>query len=130
MRTPTAAIPASVRTVIPSADRQKATVKVRIAFDALDPRILPDMGVKVAFLAEAPAQGAPVRARVAVPVAAVVEREGARHVFVVRDGRVERRAVSATGTRGEQTEIEAGVSEGETVVVRPPPELKDGDRVT
>ncbi|HET9298801.1 MAG TPA: efflux RND transporter periplasmic adaptor subunit [Candidatus Polarisedimenticolaceae bacterium] len=122
-------IPASVRTVIPSADRQKATVKVRISFDALDPKILPDMGVKVAFLGETPPAGAPARARVAVPTAAIREREGARHVFVVRDGRVERRAVTAAGTKGEETEIEAGLSEGETVVVRPPDGLKDGDRV-
>jgi RND family efflux transporter MFP subunit len=122
-------IPASVRTVIPSADRQKATVKVRISFDALDPKILPDMGVKVAFLGEAPAAGAPARPRVAVPAAAVRERDGARLVFVVRDGRVERRAVTTAGTKGEETEIEAGLSEGETVVVRPPDGLKDGDRV-
>ena len=123
------AIPASVRTVIPSADRQKATVKVRIAFDALDPKMLPDMGVKVAFLGEAPAAGAPARQRVAVPSAAVRERDGARHVFVVRDGKVERRAVTVAGTKGEETEIEAGLTEGETVVVGPPEGLKDGDRV-
>ena len=47
-------IPAHVITTIPSADRQKATVKVRIAFEGLDPKILPDMGVKVAFLRDAP----------------------------------------------------------------------------
>ena len=50
-------IPSHVITTIPSADRQKATVKVRIGFDALDPRILPDMGVKVSFLRDAPAAG-------------------------------------------------------------------------
>src|SRR6185436_652518 len=66
-------IPAHVITTIPTADRAKATVKVRIAFDALDPKILPDMGVKVAFLGEAPAAGAPARPRVAVPAAAVRE---------------------------------------------------------
>ncbi len=123
------AIPASVRTVIPSADRQKATVKVRIAFDALDPKMLPDMGVKVAFLGEAPSAGALARQRVAVPSAAVRERDGARHVFVVRDGKAERRAVTVAGTKGEETEIEAGLTEGETVVVGPPEGLKDGDRV-
>ena len=63
------------------------------------------------------------------PAAAVVEREGARHVFVVREGRAERRAVAVARTAGEEAEIEAGVSEGERVVVRPPAELKDGDRV-
>jgi hypothetical protein len=102
---------------------------VRISFDALDPKILPDMGVKVAFLSDAPAAGAPVRARVAVPAAAVVERDGARHVFVVREGTAERRAVSVARTAGEEAEIDAGVAEGEKVVVRPPAELTDGDRV-
>jgi len=121
-------IPASVRTVIPSADRQKATVKVRIAFDALDPRILPDMGIKVAFLS-APAGGGAVRQRVTIPRAAVVEAGEARHVFVVRGERVERRAITTAGSEGEEIEVEAGVSPGESVVVHPPPGLQDGDRV-
>ena len=122
-------IPASVRTVIPSADRQKATVKVRVAFDALDPRILPDMGIKVAFLANTPAAGERLPARAVVSKTAVVDRDGGKYVFVVRDGRVERRAVTAGPESGEDVEIQAGVTEGETVVVRPPEGLRDGDRV-
>jgi multidrug efflux pump subunit AcrA (membrane-fusion protein) len=123
-------IPSAVRTVIPSADRQKATVKVRISFDALDPRILPDMGVKVAFLADAPAAGRPAPPRAVVPRAAVIERDGTSFVLVVRDGRVERRAVTAAPGEGEEVEITAGLSEGETVVVRPPADLEEGERVT
>ena len=92
-------IPAHVITTIPSADRQKATVKVRIGFDQLDPRILPDMGVKVSFLNERPARTARRREpRMLVPKAAVRTVDGQTVVFVMRDDRVERRAVSV-GTR-------------------------------
>ena len=87
-------IPAHVITTIPSADRQKATVKVRIGFDALDPRILPDMGVKVSFLRDEPAAGQARRRRaVIVPKAAIRSVDGKAIVFVVNDDRVERRAV-------------------------------------
>src|SRR5260221_10859050 len=88
-------IRAHVITTIPSADRQKATVKVRIGFDALDPRILPDMGVKVSFLRDAPPAGQAAAApRVTVPKAAIRTADGKSIVFVLRDDRVERRAVS------------------------------------
>jgi RND family efflux transporter MFP subunit len=120
-------IPANVRTVIPTADRQKATVKVRIRFDALDPRILPDMGVKVAFLAE---QQADARRTVAIaPSAAVREEGGVKTVFVVNGPAVERRAVSVGAARGNELEILSGLTGGEKVVVGGPAELKDGQRV-
>jgi RND family efflux transporter MFP subunit len=125
-------IPAQVITTVPSADRQKATVKVRIAFDQLDPRILPDMGVKVSFLADrAPAaETAATRARLLVPKAAVRSAEGREVVFVVHDGRVERRAVKAGTAEGDQVEIVSGLTAGEQVVVQGPPTIKDGDKVT
>jgi RND family efflux transporter MFP subunit len=121
-------IPCRVRTVIPTADRQKATVKVRISFEALDPRILPDMGVKVAFMGDErrPEQG-PVRAL--VPREAVREAGGARVVFVYHEGTLERRAVSVGSPRGSELEITAGVSAGEQVVVRGPEGLHEGQRV-
>ncbi len=123
-------IPSKVRTVIPTADRQKATVKVRISFDRLDPKILPDMGVKVAFLADQPAGGAPAAApRALVPRAAVRDEAGRKVVYVVRDGRLERRAVSLGGDRGGDVEIMAGVGEGDTVLVKGPEGLGEGDRV-
>ncbi len=118
-------IPAKVRTVIPTADRQKATVKVRISFDSLDPKILPDMGVKVAFLGEAPAPGA-AAARATVPKAAVRDEGGKPVVYVVHEGKIERRAVTLGVSRGEEIEVMAGVSEGEQVVVKAPEGLKDG----
>jgi RND family efflux transporter MFP subunit len=123
-------IPAHVITTIPSADRQKATVKVRIGFEKLDPRILPDMGVKVAFLADAPAPGqAPPAPRVTVPKTAVRSADGRSVVFVLNEDRVERRAVSVGLENGDQVELVSGVRAGERVVVDAPPTLKDGDRV-
>jgi RND family efflux transporter MFP subunit len=122
-------IPAKVRTVIPSADRQKATVKVRVAFDRLDPRILPDMGVKVTFLGDEPSTQGIGPAGVLVPRAAVREEGGSAVVFVYRDGQVERRAVRLGQARGNDQEIIAGLSGGEQVVVKGLDGLRDGQRV-
>lgn len=124
-------IPGHVITTIPSADRQKATVKVRIGFDGLDPRILPDMGVKVSFLREAPSasQAASAAPRVIVPKPAIRTVDGKTIVFVVKDDRVERRAVSVGLETGDQVEVISGVNAGERVVVEGPQTLKDGDRV-
>jgi len=121
-------IPCSVRTVIPTADRQKATVKVRISFNGLDPRILPDMGVKVAFLGDESRSDQP-RVGALVPREAVREVDGKQVVFAYRDGALERRAVSVGSARGSDVEITAGVSAGEQVVVGGPEGLHDGQRV-
>jgi RND family efflux transporter MFP subunit len=123
-------IPAHVIATIPAADRQKATVRVRIGFEQLEPRILPDMGVKVSFLNERPASdAAAARARLIVPTSAVRSADGRSFVFVMRDDRVERRAVSVGVATGDQTEVMSGVSAGERVVVEGPQTLKDGDKV-
>ena len=126
-------IPASVITTIPAADRQRATVLVRIAFDELgDPRILPDMGVNVAFLEAGPPPEAPVAdaaPRLWVPSAALRSDSGAQVVFVARGDMVERRAVTTGLEDGGDVEVLAGVSAGERVVVEGPPALADGDRV-
>ena len=123
-------IPAHVITTIPSADRQKATVKVRIGFDELDPRILPDMGVKVAFLREAETPARPTAApAVLVPKAAVRTVDGRTIVFVVHDDRVERRAISLGSETDGQLEAMSGIAAGERVVLDAPPTLKDGDKV-
>jgi RND family efflux transporter MFP subunit len=121
-------IPAKVRTVIPTADRQKATVKVRVAFDGLDPRILPDMGVKVTFLGEEATPPADGGARVLVPRAALRVEGGSPAVFVYHGGRVERRAVGLGQTRGDEQEVIAGVYHGEQVVTTGLGELRDGQR--
>ncbi len=120
-------IPSHVRTVIPTADRQKATVKVRISFDKLDPRILPDMGVKVTFLGEETG-AAKAAARVLAPHDAVRQENGQPVVFLYRDGKVERRAVRVGATQGNDVEIIAGVADGDRLVVGSEP-LKDGQRV-
>jgi RND family efflux transporter MFP subunit len=121
-------IPAQVRTVIPTADRQKATVKVRVAFDRLDPRILPDMGVKVTFLGDEVSHPADAGSRVRVPRQALRMEGGSPAVFVYHDGRVERRAVRLGQARGDEQEVIAGVSEGEQVVITPLEKLRDGQR--
>jgi len=120
-------IPSHVRTVIPTADRQKATVKVRISFDKLDPRILPDMGVKVTFLGEETG-AAKAAARVLAPHDVVRQENGQPVVFLYRDGKVERRAVRVGATQGNDVEIIAGVADGDRLVVGSEP-LKDGQRV-
>jgi RND family efflux transporter MFP subunit len=120
-------IPAKVITLVPTADRQKATVLVRIAFDALDPRILPDMGVKVTFLREAgPDASTAARPVVLVPKGAVRTVDGASHVFVVRQDSVERRAIQTAGADGDRLEVTAGLSAGERVVMSPPDDLAEG----
>ena len=121
-------IPSKVRTVIPTADRQKATVKVRIAFDALDPRILPDMGVKVSFLNES--SDSTAAGIVLVRRDAIREGDQQSYAFVVADGRVDRRAVRTGRDRGADIEVIAGLRAGERVVSPVPAKLRDGDRVS
>jgi len=124
-------IPAQVITTVPTADRQKATVLVRIGFRELDPRILPDMGVKVTFLRDASETDAPAAQPVSLVPRSAVKTDGdTTIVFVVRpDNTVERRAVRTGGTDGDRQEVVAGVRAGERVVVTPPPALVDGAKV-
>ncbi len=123
-------IPAHVITTIPAADRQKATVTVRIAFDQLDPRILPDMGIKVAFLGDAAAAGASVARGVRVARAAIRGSLGQEFVLVVKaDGRLERRALKLGPGEDDPAEVMAGVSPGERVVTAGPATLAEGVEV-
>jgi RND family efflux transporter MFP subunit len=129
--------PAKVRTVIPTADRQKATVKVRITIIDLEKYsfILPDMGVKVAFLeneqpaAKDKAKDKGPQAVALIPKGAVRSDSNASFVFLVRDGKVERRAVSLGMDRGTDVAILAGVSPGDSLVVKGPESLHDGEKV-
>jgi RND family efflux transporter MFP subunit len=123
-------IPSKVRTIIPSADRQKATVKVRISFLKLDPRILPDMGVKVTFLGEErKKQTGAAAAAILIPQTAVVDDNGKTVVFLVRNDKAERRAVTVGNSRGSDREVIAGVSIGDTLITKPPANLRDGQSV-
>jgi len=132
-------IPAKVRTVIPTADRQKATVKVRITIIDLEKYnfILPDMGVKVGFLEnEKPAakdkskdkEKSP-QAVAFIPKSAVRSDSNASFVFLVRDGKVERRAVNLGMDRGTDVAVLAGVLPGDALVVKGPESLHDGEKV-
>jgi RND family efflux transporter MFP subunit len=122
-------IPCRVRTIIPTADRQKATVEVRIAFDKLDPRILPDMGVKVTFLGEQDKAAKSGPAAVMAPQNAVRDDNGQKIVFLVNGDRVERHGVKVGASNGGQTQILAGLAPGDTVVVGGPADLRDGEAV-
>jgi len=123
-------IPATVRTIIPTADRQKATVKVRLTFDELDPRILPDMGVKVAFreIVDKEQSSSPP-AQSLVPQRAVRNDGGQPVVFVIEDEFVDRRTVRVGRSIGTDVEIMAGVIPGERVVVSDLEGLSDGQKV-
>lgn len=123
-------IPCKVVAIIPTADRQKSTVKVRVGFDQLDPRVLPQMAVKVAFRESgSPPPATTARRGVVIPKNAVREHGGRDVVFIVQHGRVERRAITVAGAQDDAATVTAGVSPGEKVVVDAPAELGDGAAV-
>jgi len=122
------AIPAEVIAIIPTADRNKATVKVRIALKIKDPRIVPEMGVRVAFLDDKPATNeTPVG--VQVPMSAILKQEGTPTVFVLVNGLVHKRIVKLGQVAGASQQILEGLKVGERVVLEPPPTLKEGEKV-
>ena len=125
-------IPSHVIAIIPTADRSKATVKVRIGLDLKDDRIVPDMGVRVSFLEErkpAEQDSRPPRG-VLVPTAAL-RREGDKDtLFVLKDGKAQRRTVTLGASFGNSRQVESGVSPGEAVIVDAPAELKDDAAVS
>jgi len=120
-------IPARVIAIIPTADRQRATVAVRIGFQKLDPRILPDMGVKVAF--QQSGATASASASIVIPEKAVRNDNGRDIVLVVANGSIERRAISVKGQFGSDVHVAAGLKQGEKVVIEGPPDLREGDMV-
>jgi len=119
-----------VRQIVPTANRQKATVVVKVAFDTLDRFVLPEMGAKVTFQESAPAEeNAPPPMQVFVPKGAITERDGRGAVLVVEDGRV-RTAVVETGiAENNEVEIRSGLRGGESIVLSPDAKLVDGARV-
>jgi RND family efflux transporter MFP subunit len=123
---------AVLRQVIPTADRTKATVQVKVTILDEDKDLKPEMSARVQFLEPQPRAGAAAPAGpppVLVPKEAVATRHGKTVVFEVRDGAVRQRAVETAGERGEQLVVRQGLSGGEVLVARPPETLKDGDRV-
>jgi RND family efflux transporter MFP subunit len=125
-------IPSHVINIVPTADRQKATVRVRIGFDTLEPRILPDMGVKVSFLEDRPVEGtqtAAVRPSVRIPAAAVIRDGDTTFVWRVQDGEIERVAVRTGAERDGQVEVLSGINPGDIVVAAPVEGLSEGVKV-
>ncbi len=127
-------IPAKVITTVPAADRQKATVKVRLGFDQLDPRILPDMGVKVSFLSDeketaAASAASETKPKVLIPKAAVRGGDDQPYVIIVQGETVERRAIKTAPATGEDVAVVSGLSGGEQVVIEGPEQLADGNKV-
>jgi len=125
-------IPAEVIAIIPAADRGKATVKVRIALKQKDPRIVPDMGVRVSFLEAAKPESANQPQGVRVPAAAIVERDGRDVAFALDDAgsRVEQRVLKTGMAMGDDRQVLSGLVAGDAVVLDPPEKLEDGARVT
>jgi len=117
-----------VRQVVPTADRQKATVLVKVSILDRDPRILPEMGAKVVFEARRAKEQAAPR-RVFVPQTALSQVDGASVVWVVNDGVVRRVSVDVGPARGDRIEVRQGLLGGESLVLSAPAGLKDGDKV-
>jgi len=123
-------IPGHVITTVPKADRQKATVLVRIGFAQLDPRILPDMGVKVTFMKQASSEDASgARPVMLVPKTAIRTENGQSYAFVVVGGVLDRRGVRTGGADADRLEVIAGLAAGERVVLSPPATLAAGMNV-
>ncbi|HEY5997841.1 MAG TPA: efflux RND transporter periplasmic adaptor subunit [bacterium] len=126
---PDARFPGVVHMIVPTADRAKGTVLAKVRLTALDPRILPEMSAKVAFL-ERPVAGGETAPRVAVSPKAVAQRGGGSVVFVVRDGRAAAVTVTPGPKLGDMVEIRSGLAGGERAILDPPARLRDGDKVT
>ena len=124
-------IPAHVIAIVPSADRGKATVKVRVALEQKDARIVPDMGVRVSFLQAKAAPAAEATKGVLVPAQAIADRGGRSVVFVVEGAKAVQRAVQpAAKDVGAMKLVPEGLKAGDRVVVSPPPALQDGASVS
>lgn len=117
-------IPGHVIAIIPTADRQRATVEVRVGFDELDPRILPDMGVKVAFQDDRPVEER--RAGVLVPNNALTIDGDRAIVWIVNDERAERRAVLTGNQQDDEVLVTSGLKGDERLIINAPASLSDG----
>jgi len=125
-------IPAHVIAIVPTADRGKATVKVRVAMEQKDSRVVPDIGVRVSFLGQKPANAGtqqPLKG-VLVPAQAIAQRDGGTVVFVVVEGRAVQRPVTpAAQDVGTMKLVPQGVNAGDQLVLAPPATLRDGASV-
>jgi RND family efflux transporter MFP subunit len=120
-------IPGEVIAIIPTADRSKATVKVRVALNSKDTRIVPDMGVRVSFL-EAQDNSKPLTGYW-IPNSAIVKDGEQQFVYTVVDGKAERAAITAADSNDSETRVDKGLGKGDSVIVSPGKDLKDGAKV-
>jgi len=125
-------IPSHVIAIIPTADRSKATVKVRIGFDVKDARIVPDMGVRVSFEEKArPGETAQRRPRGVLIPAGALRKDGSEDVvYVLKDRHAQRRAVTLGAPSGDSRQVLGGLSTGESVIIDAPAGIKDGAAVS
>jgi multidrug efflux pump subunit AcrA (membrane-fusion protein) len=114
--------------IVPTADRTKATIMVKVRFVDKDPRILPEMRAKVSFLSR-PVKQEEEKPRTVVNPAAVVTNDGKSRVFVVQEGKVKVMPVTLGPPLGDMVEVLNGVKSGDRVVVKPSKRLKDGSRI-
>jgi RND family efflux transporter MFP subunit len=117
-----------IHMIVPTADRTKATVMVKVKFLTIDPRILPEMSAKVAFLARE-VSGDEQQPRLAVSQKALKVRNGTATVFLVKGTRVDEVKVTTGPQLGDMVEINDGLKAGEKVVINPPSQLRDGSRI-
>jgi RND family efflux transporter MFP subunit len=125
---PNERFPGQVHMIVPTADRSKATVLAKIRFDSLDPRVLPEMSAKVAFLSR-PLKEGEDRPFLGIPVSAVRTSNGKQTVFCVNDSRVHSIPVQTGRQWGETLEVLSGLKEGDRVIISLDKSLKDGRRV-
>jgi HlyD family secretion protein len=118
-----------VRQVVPTADRQRATVQVKVSILDRDPRILPEMGAKVDFIQPDTASKTNVKAAIRIPATALKTDEGASVVWIVRDGQLVRRPVTTGPVSGGFAEVRSGLSGGEQLMVSGVETPKDGMKV-
>jgi RND family efflux transporter MFP subunit len=118
----------ALQTIVPTADRSKGSVMVKVRFLDQDKRILPEMSAKVAFLERElkPGEGRP---RIAIPPAAVVKRDGKEFVFVVSGDRARQTPVTLGGKLGDMVEVVSGIKAGDRIATKPLDRLKDNSRV-
>jgi len=126
---PDARFRGAVHMIVPTADRTKASVMVKVRFTNIDPRVLPEMSARVAFL-ERPVADAEQQPRTAVSPAAVADRDGKKVLFVVKDDRAVETVVTVGGKLGDAVEVLSGANPGDKVVLNPPKKLRNGSKVT
>ncbi|MGC6486907.1 MAG: efflux RND transporter periplasmic adaptor subunit, partial [Planctomycetota bacterium] len=121
----------TVDRIWPTADRQKATVEVRVKFAQKDERLRPEMGVRVVFRSDdQPAPAAVDREpRILIPQEALVRIDGEAGAFVLERDVVRFTAVRTASTKGGRVAVEAGLEPNQRIVLAPPPSLRDGDRI-